>query len=49
METGVAGPVIQVAAGTRKNLGYPRIVRAGNETWIAWNTESKVQTARLGL
>jgi hypothetical protein len=46
---GVAGPVAQVAAGTRKNLGYPRIVRAGNETWIAWNTDSKVQTAKLGL
>ena len=46
---GVAGPVTQVAAGTRKNLGYPRIVRAGNETWIAWNTDSKAQTAELGL
>lgn len=46
---GVAGPVAQVAAGTRKNLGYPRIVRAGNETWIAWNTDSKAQTAKLGL
>ena len=46
---GTAGPVTQVAAGTRKNLGYPRIVRTGNETWIAWNTDSKVQTAKLGL
>ena len=46
---GTAGPVTQVAAGTRKNLGYPRIVRAGNETWIAWNTDSKAQTAKLGL
>jgi hypothetical protein len=46
-DAGAAGPVVQVAAGTRKNLGYPRIVRAGNETWIAWNTDSKVQTARL--
>jgi len=46
---GVAGPVAQVAAGTRKNLGYPKIVRAGNETWIAWNTDSKAQTAKLGL
>src|SRR5580658_6846881 len=46
---GVAGPVVQVAAGTRKNLGYPRVVRAGNETWIAWNTDSKAQTAKLGL
>lgn len=45
--TGAAGPVIEVAAGTRKNLGYPRILRAGNEVWIAWNTESKIQTAKL--
>lgn len=48
LDTGVAGPVVQVAAGTRKSLGYPRIVRVGNETWIAWNTDSKVETARLG-
>ncbi|HEY3827355.1 MAG TPA: sialidase family protein [Bryobacteraceae bacterium] len=46
---GTAGPVAQVAAGTRKSLGYPRLVRAGNETWIAWNTDSKVQTVKLGL
>jgi hypothetical protein len=46
---GVAGPVAQIAAGTRKSLGYPKLVRAGNETWIAWNTDSKGQTARLGL
>jgi hypothetical protein len=46
---GAAGPVAQVAAGTRKTLGYPRILRAGNETWIAWNTDAKVQTAKLGL
>jgi BNR repeat-like domain len=46
---GMAGPAAQVAAGTRKTLGYPKIVRAGNETWIAWNTDSKAQTAKLGL
>ncbi len=49
LETGVAGPVVQVAAGTRKSLGYPRILRAGNDTWIAWNTDSKIATAKLGL
>jgi len=49
LDTGVAGPVVQVAAGTRKSLGYPRIVRAGNDTWIAWNTDSKIETAKLGL
>jgi hypothetical protein len=48
--TGAAGPVIQVAQGSRKNLGYPRILQAGNETWVAWTsaaTAAKVQTARL--
>jgi hypothetical protein len=46
---GVAGPVVRVASGSRKNLGYPKIVRTGSETWIAWNTDSKAQTARLGM
>jgi len=30
---GAAGPSIQVAQGSRKSLGYPRILQAGNETW----------------
>ena len=47
--TGVPGPAVQVAAGSRKSLGYPRLVRAGNETWIAWNTDAKIETAKLGL
>ena len=46
---GAPGPVIQIATGTRKSLGYPRIVRAGNETLIGWNTDSKVMTAKLGM
>jgi hypothetical protein len=46
---GKPGPVVQVAAGTRKSLGYPKIVRAGNETWIAWNTDQKAGTAKLGM
>ena len=48
--SGVAGPVIQVAQGSRKSLGYPRILQTGNETWVAWTssaTAAKVQTARL--
>jgi hypothetical protein len=48
---GVAGPVVQVAQGSRKSLGYPRILQTGNETLIAWtssNTNAKVQTARVG-
>jgi len=45
--TGELGPVIKVAEGTRKDLGYPRLLRSGNETWITWNTAAKAQTARL--
>ncbi|MEO8052434.1 MAG: hypothetical protein ABI833_18645 [Acidobacteriota bacterium] len=47
---GVAGPVTRVAEGSRRSLGYPRILQAGNETWIAWTDstrDAKVQTARL--
>jgi hypothetical protein len=44
---GVAGPALQVATGSRKDIGYPRILRVGNETWIAWNTSGKAQTAKL--
>jgi hypothetical protein len=47
---GVAGPVVEVAKGSRKSLGYPRILQIENETLVAWtseNTSAKVQTARL--
>jgi hypothetical protein len=45
---GVAGPVVQVAEGGRSTLGYPRILRAGGETWVAWaGGGSKIQTAKL--
>lgn len=45
---GVAGPVVQVAEGGRSMLGYPRILRAGGETWVSWSGgAAKVQTARL--
>ena len=47
-DAGVAGPVLQVAVGSQRNLGYPRTVHAGNETWVAWRgADSKLQTARL--
>ena len=46
-QAGVAGPVTQIATGSRKSLGYPRLALAGKDIWIAWNTESKVQSARL--
>jgi hypothetical protein len=47
---GAAGPSIQVAQGS-KSLGYPRILQAGNETWVAWadsTRDAKIQTARIG-
>jgi len=44
---GAAGPVIQVASGSRQSLGYPRLMVAGNQAWITWNSAAKVQTARL--
>jgi hypothetical protein len=46
---GVAGAVTQVAQGSRSNIGYPRLLRTGNETWIAWGNSGagKIQTARL--
>lgn len=47
---GVAGPVVQVAQGSKQSLGYPKLLRSGNETWVAWGSaagDSKVQTARV--
>ena len=45
---GVAGPVIKIAAGSRTSLGYPKLVRAGSETWIAWgDAKSGIKTAQL--
>jgi len=46
---GVAGAVTQVAQGTRSSIGYPRLLHAGTETWIAWGNSGtvKIQTARI--
>ena len=46
---GAAGPVVQLAQGGRMALGYPRVVSAGTETWIAWGDPkaSRVDTALL--
>lgn len=46
---GVAGPVVEVAQGAQRSIGYPRLLQAGNETWIAWGNSgnAKIQTARL--
>jgi hypothetical protein len=34
---------------SRSNIGYPRLLQAGVETWIAWGNSgnTKIQTARL--
>jgi|SRR5579871_2790363 len=46
---GVTGPVVEVAVGAQRSIGYPRLLQAGNETLIAWGNSgsSKVQTARI--
>jgi hypothetical protein len=45
---GAAGPVLQVAEGSRTSLGYPKLVHSGNETWIAWgDSKTGVKTAQL--
>lgn len=38
---GTAGPVTEIARGDRHNLGYPRLLRAGGQTWIVAGTEVK--------
>ncbi len=44
---GSMGPVAEVAKGSRDALGYPKLLHAGSETWIAWTGTGKIQTARL--
>lgn len=45
---GVAGPVVKIAEGPRTSLGYPKLVRAKGETWIAWgDAKTGVKTAVL--
>lgn len=47
--TGVAGPITQVAQGSMRTIGYPRLLHQRGETWIAWGNSAttKIQTARL--
>ena len=40
---GTAAPVLEIAKGDRSVLGYPKLVRIGKETFIAWGG-AKVQT-----
>lgn len=45
---GVAGPPLKVAEGSRASLGYPKLVHAGTETWIAWgDAKTGIKTAQL--
>jgi hypothetical protein len=45
---GVAGPVVKIAEASRTSLGYPKVVHAGSDTWIAWgDSKSGVKTAQL--
>jgi hypothetical protein len=46
---GAAGPPTQIAEGSTRSLGYPRLLQVRKEAWITWgnSAEGKVQTARL--
>lgn len=43
---GAAGPVLEIAKGDRSVLGYPKLARVGNDTFIAWGG-AKVQTSLI--
>lgn len=42
---GAPGPVLEIGKGDKSELGYPKLVRAGKDTFIAWGSSSKIQTA----
>lgn len=47
---GAPGAAVAVAHGSKQSLGYPKLLRSGSETWIAWGNGAggaKVQTARV--
>lgn len=45
---GSAGPVAEIAKGEKMGLGYPKLIRIGSETLVAWGKpDSKVQTSIL--
>lgn len=47
---GAAGPVTEIAHGSKQSLGYPKLLHNGADTWIAWGSgagDAKVQTARV--
>lgn len=47
--TGVLSLAGQVADGAKAAIGYPRLLKVGHETWIAWGNSGagNIQTARL--
>jgi hypothetical protein len=44
---GAAGPIVEVAKGGKMALGYPKLFHNGSETFIAWGTTKRVETASL--
>jgi hypothetical protein len=44
---GTPGPVLEIAKGDKSELGYPKLVRSANGTFIAWGGASKVQSAAI--
>ncbi|HUJ51891.1 MAG TPA: exo-alpha-sialidase [Bryobacteraceae bacterium] len=44
---GAPGPVLEIAKGEKSELGYPKLVRSGKDTFIAWGSGSKVLTASI--
>ena len=44
---GAAGQVLEVAKGDKSALGYPKLARSGKETFIAWGSGAKIQTANI--
>ncbi|MBV8842962.1 MAG: exo-alpha-sialidase [Bryobacterales bacterium] len=45
---GAPGPALKIAEGPRQSLGYPKLIHAGNDTWIAWgDAKTGVKTAVL--
>jgi hypothetical protein len=44
---GVAGPVLEVAKGGKMALGYPKVFHNGSDTFVAWGSSKRVETASL--
>jgi BNR repeat-like domain len=44
---GAAGPIVEVAKGGKMALGYPKLFHNGSDTFIAWGTTKRIETASL--